>query len=327
MLRKSSYYEFDKEFKKNEKSLILGIDESGRGPLAGPLVVTGVILNPDFSHPEIQDSKKISVSKREELFQIIKNNSKKIYVEIIWEKDIDYLNILGSTIFCMKKILKESNEVKCKILIDGNKIIEDNDKIKFIVKGDSKSLSIAAASIIAKVTRDNLMNQYALIFPEYDLENNKGYGTKKHLDAIYMNGPTIIHRKSFNPTKKLIKSNKIYNIQKEYVMCERYAAIHLIRKGIFIEEFNYSKEKLGKISIIYFEGNKVIFSHILKMEKKDQFTRNLQLNIEKIKYLSDLFKIYCSEKGLSYNIRFDVICVTFISDNQYILKIKNGIKV
>ena len=138
---------------------------------------------------------------------------------------------------------------------------------------------------------------------------------------------TFIHRKSFNPTKKLIKSNKYYNIKKEQVICERYAAIYLIRKGIFIEEFNYSREKLGKISIIYFEGNKVIFSHVLKMKKKDQFTRNLQSNIENIKYLSELSKIYCSEKGLSYNIRFDVICVTLISDNQYILKIKNGIKV
>lgn len=183
---------------------IAGFDEVGRGPLAGPVVAACVFVDPDFKYKkeyiQINDSKKINEKKREKIFELIKREFRYIGVGICSPEEIDKLNILQASLLAMKKAY-ESIEISADyLLIDGNKKINDLDiPQKTIVKGDSSVLSIAAASIIAKVTRDRLMYDYDKIYPAYGFGKHKGYGTKQHLEAIKRFGICSIHRKSFKP--------------------------------------------------------------------------------------------------------------------------------
>jgi len=183
----------------------IGIDEAGRGPLAGPVVVAGVYLTKDII--DLNDSKQLSEKKRSELFPIIKENS--IYsISIISPEVIDEINILQATkkgmVEVAKAILKQKADIDV-LLIDGNQKI-DIDIIEQmpIIKGDSLSKSIAAASILAKVTRDKIMIEYAKQYPNYGLEKHKGYPTKDHIKAIEKHGVLDIHRKTFKPIKDMI---------------------------------------------------------------------------------------------------------------------------
>lgn len=183
----------------------IGIDEAGRGPLAGPVVVAGVYLKKDISG--LNDSKQISESKRSELFPIIKENS--LYsIAVISPKIIDEINILQATKKGMVEVAKNILNIKPNIdvlLIDGNQRInfEQIEQMP-IVKGDSLSKSIAAASILAKVTRDNIMIEYGKKYPNYGFEQHKGYPTKAHIKAIERYGVLDIHRKTFKPVKNLL---------------------------------------------------------------------------------------------------------------------------
>lgn len=192
--------EFDKEY-----GIVLGVDEAGRGPLAGPVVASAVLIkNYAEEFAEINDSKKLTEKKREKLYDIIVKNCY-VGVGIVDEKRIDEINILNATFEAMKKAVEEIKEKYDIILVDGNKKIKDLDKNQeAIVKGDSKSLAIAAASIIAKVTRDKIMLEYAKKYPNYEFEKHKGYGTKRHMELILKNGASEIHRKTF--LKKLLNS-------------------------------------------------------------------------------------------------------------------------
>ena len=168
-----------------------GIDEAGRGPLAGPVVASVVVFKPNTKIEGINDSKKLSEAKREELFDRIKEEG------IVNNEDIDKYNILNATYMAMKKALNCLKNTPDYLLIDAATIPGIDIHQKPIIKGDSKSISIAAASILAKVTRDNIMYQYDEIFPEYGFKSHKGYGTKEHYEAIEKYGITRIHRKSF----------------------------------------------------------------------------------------------------------------------------------
>ncbi|MFA5091576.1 MAG: ribonuclease HII [Candidatus Paceibacterota bacterium] len=188
---------------------MFGLDEVGRGPLAGPVVVCAVCINknhkiPDSLQKKINDSKKLTHVKRQEILKEIKNRSDiKYTIYKLGEKEIDKINILNTTLKAFKRAVmlleKKLNHKPDLILIDGNKIIKNlvNYKQQAIINGDSKVLSIALASIIAKEYRDNLMIKYAKQYPKYDFEINKGYGTKKHREAIKKFGICKIHRKSF----------------------------------------------------------------------------------------------------------------------------------
>ncbi|MCK5780606.1 MAG: ribonuclease HII [Psychrilyobacter sp.] len=189
--------EFDKEYGEN----IIGIDEAGRGPLAGPVVSSAVkIINYVEEFEMINDSKKLSEKKREYLFDIILENCE-VGVGLATEKEIDEINILNATFLSMRRAIEDLEAEGTKfdlILVDGNhKIREYNKPQEFVIKGDGKSLSIAAASIIAKVTRDRLMKKYDELYPEYGLGKHKGYGTKQHREALLTFGKTPCHRKSF----------------------------------------------------------------------------------------------------------------------------------
>ncbi|WP_338984827.1 ribonuclease HII [Fusobacterium nucleatum] len=191
-------YLYDLEYKN-----VIGVDEAGRGPLAGPVVAAAVILK-EYTEEldEINDSKKLTEKKREKLYDIIMKNFD-VAVGISTVEEIDKLNILNADFLAMRRALKDlkslKNEKEYTVLVDGNlKIKEYIGKQLPIVKGDAKSLSIAAASIIAKVTRDRLMQDLANIYPDYSFEKHKGYGTKTHIEAIKDKGAIEgVHRKVF----------------------------------------------------------------------------------------------------------------------------------
>ncbi|WP_338955544.1 ribonuclease HII [Fusobacterium nucleatum] len=200
-------YLYDLEYKN-----VIGVDEAGRGPLAGPVVAAAVILK-EYTEEldEINDSKKLTEKKREKLYDIIMKNFD-VAVGISTVEEIDKLNILNADFLAMRRALKDlkslKNEKEYTVLVDGNlKIKEYIGKQLPIVKGDAKSLSIAAASIIAKVTRDRLMKDLANIYPDYSFEKHKGYGTKAHIEAIKDKGAIEgVHRKVF--LRKILDETK-----------------------------------------------------------------------------------------------------------------------
>ncbi|TDT68084.1 RNase HII [Hypnocyclicus thermotrophus] len=195
-------YEFD-----NNYNYPIGVDEAGRGPLAGPVVAACVRINNYIEEFElINDSKKLTEKKREELFDTILANCE-VGIGIVDEKKIDEINILNATFLAMNIALSHIEIKNSIILVDGNKKIKNcNYNQKTIVKGDSKSLAIAAASIIAKVTRDKIMIEEAKKYPIYKFEKHKGYGTKEHRELLLKYGKSPIHRKSF--LNKILEKNK-----------------------------------------------------------------------------------------------------------------------
>ena len=177
---------------------ICGIDEAGRGPLAGPVVVASVIMPRDSMIEEVNDSKKLSEKKRELLYEQITKEAISYGVGIIWQNEIDELNILSATKKGLTNSLKELKVKPSVILVDALEHIDTlGIPYKSIIKGDAKAYSIAAASIIAKVTRDRIMRELAKDYPEYEFDVNKGYGTAKHIAAIRKNGLCPLHRRSF----------------------------------------------------------------------------------------------------------------------------------
>ncbi len=176
---------------------VAGVDEAGRGPLAGPVVAAAVIFPQDIFIAGINDSKKLSSSRREELLEIIQRKALSFAVGIVDEKEIDRINILRATFKAMRMAIGSLSIHPEHLLIDGGPLPEKIYPQTAIVKGDQKSFSIAAASIVAKVVRDRMMVKYDKEYPQYGFARHKGYGTKEHVNAIRKYGPCEIHRRSF----------------------------------------------------------------------------------------------------------------------------------
>lgn len=189
--------EFDKSFLSKSVKVLAGVDEAGRGPLAGPVVAAVAIFDEKTNIPKINDSKKLTPKVREELYDEIIKHAVSYGVGIVHQKEIDEINILQATLKAMQLAVAELKTTPDLILIDGNKSFNSKIPTKTIVKGDSKSFSIAAASILAKVTRDRIMIAESKKHPEYIWHKNKGYGTHEHRDAILKFGVTPLHRMSF----------------------------------------------------------------------------------------------------------------------------------
>jgi ribonuclease HII len=181
--------------------LIAGVDEVGRGPLAGPVVACALILIPRCSLKGLDSSKRLSPKKRRELYPLIRKNVLAIGLGRVGEKKIDEINILKATHLAMKRAILHLGLKPDLLLVDGFEIPGIQIAQQAIVRGDEKSASIAAASIIAKVTRDNLMLRYHKRYPEYGFCHHKGYGTKRHLEALKGYGPSHIHRKTFSQVR------------------------------------------------------------------------------------------------------------------------------
>ena len=191
-------YMYERELRENGITLIAGVDEVGRGPLIGPVVAAAVILPENFELKGLTDSKKLSEKKREEYYEIIKKEAIAIGVGIISEKRIDEINIYEATKEAMKEAINNLSVKPEHVLIDAMPL-ELGIETTSIIKGDLLSRTISAASVIAKVTRDRMLYEMDKEYPMYDLKNNKGYGTKKHLEAIKEYGITKYHRLSYKP--------------------------------------------------------------------------------------------------------------------------------
>lgn len=190
-------WQIEEEYFAKGAQLICGIDEAGRGPLAGPVCAAAVILPRGLEIPGLNDSKKLTDKKRRELFPIIKEQALAYGIAFADHKEIDEINILQATFLAMKRALAQLQPKPDQLLIDGNRTTDFGIPAVAVVKGDSLSASIAAASVLAKVTRDDYMEKLALEYPQYAFEVHKGYGTKAHYAALEVNGPSPLHRMTF----------------------------------------------------------------------------------------------------------------------------------
>ena len=189
---------------KEGASFIAGVDEVGRGPLAGPVVAAAVILPKDIEDLGFDDSKKLSASKREEIYRLIQEKAIAIGIGIVDADIIDQVNIYQASRLAMQQAVSELKIQPDYLLIDAMKIDVNTPQIG-IIKGDAKSISIAAASIVAKQVRDQMMQEFDELYPGYDFSNNAGYGTPKHLEGLKIKGICPIHRKTFAPIKYFLK--------------------------------------------------------------------------------------------------------------------------
>lgn len=197
ILRVKSMWTRENELIKSGYKLICGVDEAGRGPLAGPVFAAAVILPEGEIIEGINDSKKLTPKRREELYDIICQKAVAWASASADEKVIDDINILNATFLAMKNAIEKLPIKPSFVLVDGNRLPDISIPSEAVVKGDSKSINIAAASIIAKVERDRYITEMAKLYPEYGFEKHKGYGTKAHTEAILKYGPSPIHRQTF----------------------------------------------------------------------------------------------------------------------------------
>lgn len=190
-------WEFEDSLMEKGIVSICGVDEAGRGPLAGPVCAAAVILPPHLEIPGLNDSKKLTDKRRRELFPIIKEQAIAYGVGLASHEEIDEINILQATFLAMRRAIDQLEGKAEFALIDGNRETDFGIPVQTIVKGDSRSASIAAASILAKVTRDDIMEAMAAQYPQYGFAIHKGYGTKAHYEALRTYGPSPIHRMTF----------------------------------------------------------------------------------------------------------------------------------
>ncbi|ABP67733.1 Ribonuclease H [Caldicellulosiruptor saccharolyticus DSM 8903] len=192
-----NYFELEENLLKEGYRFICGVDEAGRGPLAGPVFAAAVIMDREIIIEGVRDSKKLTPKKREKLFEEIVKESITYSVAMVDNKTIDEININNATFLAMKNAIEALELVPDIVLVDGYEIPDLNLPQKALIKGDRKSYSIACASILAKVSRDRFITQISSLYPVYKFEKHKGYGTKEHIRLILEYGPCEIHRKSF----------------------------------------------------------------------------------------------------------------------------------
>jgi len=294
----------DKKIWESGIQYLAGVDEAGRGPLAGPVVACAVVLPQNFFHPEINDSKKLSEKKREEMYDFLINNCTCYGTGVIHEKEIDKTNILKSSLKAMKIAVENLSQQPERIIVDGNQIPDVEPKPYAVVSGDSTSLSIAAASIIAKVTRDRIMREYHEKYPVYGFDRHKGYGTQHHIERIKENGISPIHRISF--CNKFIIDGDRVGIGK---YGEDIACNYISKRGFRILERNFRKER-GEIDIIAEHQGMLVFIEV-KTNKKGGFgDPEYRVTLKKQIQLSKTATLYLVEHDIrDRDCRFDVIAI------------------
>ncbi|WP_009962007.1 ribonuclease HII [Verrucomicrobium spinosum] len=197
-------FRYEMELRQEGHQVVAGVDEAGRGPLAGPVSVAAVILPDDFTHAELHDSKQLTELRRERIYDELMGRADVLWCHVMVEVDeIDRINILQATRMGMRRAVQGLSMLPHAVLIDGTPVPDFPVPHRALVKGDALSLSIAAASVIAKVARDRLMRQAALDYPVYGFDQHKGYGTPEHLEALRRHGPCPLHRRSFSPVSQL----------------------------------------------------------------------------------------------------------------------------
>jgi len=313
---------YEKKYWKKGLKYIVGIDEAGRGPLAGPVVAACVILDKSFNISGVNDSKKISAKKREELYPQIIKNAIDVSVGIASEKEIDSINILQATFLAMKRALGNLKYKPEQILIDGPysniKIIP----VENIIKGDSLSLSIAAASIVAKVKRDMLMKEYDLIFPQYGFAKHKGYGTKLHVETLKKYKATPIHRQSFKIVNSYLpKYNFFLKNNKMAQLGSNFVATTFIKKGYTLKNKHINIDRIDDVvDYLYQNIKEKIFLKIITKYRNI----NYSLGNTRIKDYNEyilLIEKNIIKKDLKKKIKFNVILIEFFHNKNPFIKV------
>lgn len=199
---------FENKAKRLGHSVIAGVDEAGRGPLAGPVVAAAVVLPDGFSLPGLTDSKKLSANQREQFYSVIHEKAVCAASFIVEPEVIDSMNILRASLMAMEGALSKLSPRPDYVIVDGNRPVKWAGAQRTLVKGDSLSLSVAAASVVAKVERDMIMRKLALAWPEYGFDRHKGYAVAEHLEAIVKHGPCPAHRKTFRGVRERLPAKE-----------------------------------------------------------------------------------------------------------------------
>ena len=285
--------------------LVAGIDEVGRGPLAGPVVAAAVILPKECKIEGVNDSKKLSAKKREELYDIILEKAVSYGIGIVSNERIDEINILQATYEAMREALSQLKPKADYILADAVTIPMVSTPQRGIVKGDAKSMSIGAASIVAKVYRDRMMEAYDEVYPGYGFASNKGYGAAEHLEGIRKQGITPIHRKTF--VKNFLPQDGETTSDKGH-RGEALAAKQMEKMGYEILKRNYYALK-GEIDIIAKKDNYIVFTEVKYRQSEEMGTPAEAVDYKKQQNIIRAAKVYMAENCLleeGYDFRFDV---------------------
>ena len=285
--------------------LIAGIDEVGRGPLAGPVVAAAVILPKECKIEGVNDSKKLSAKKREELYDIILEKAVSYGIGVVSNERIDEINILQATYEAMREALSQLKPKAEYILADAVTIPMVSTPQRGIIKGDAKSMSIGAASIVAKVYRDRMMEAYEEVYPGYGFASNKGYGAAEHIEGIRKQGITPIHRKTF--VKNFLPQDGDTATDKGH-RGEVLAAKQMEKMGYEILERNFHALK-GEIDIIAKKDNVIVFTEVKYRKNEKMGTPAEAVNHWKQQHIIRAAKAYIAQKCLmemGYDFRFDV---------------------
>ena len=285
--------------------LIAGIDEVGRGPLAGPVVAAAVILPKECKIEGVNDSKKLSAKKREELYDIILEKAVSYGIGVVSNERIDEINILQATYEAMREALSQLKPKADYILADAVTIPMVSTPQRGIVKGDAKSMSIGAASIVAKVYRDRMMEAYEEVYPGYGFASNKGYGAAEHIEGIRKQGITPIHRRTF--VKNFLPQDGDTTTDKGH-RGEALAAKQMEKMGYEILERNFHALK-GEIDIIAKKDNTIVFTEVKYRKNEEMGTPAEAVNHWKQQHIIRAAKAYIAQKCLmemGYDFRFDV---------------------
>jgi len=285
--------------------LVAGIDEVGRGPLAGPVVAAAVILPKECKIEGVNDSKKLSAKKREELYDIILEKAVSYGIGIVSNERIDEINILKATYEAMREALSQLKPKADYILADAVTIPMVSTPQRGIIKGDAKSMSIGAASIVAKVYRDRMMEAYEEVYPGYGFASNKGYGAAEHIEGLKKLGPTPIHRRTF--LKNLLPQEGDTTTDKGH-RGEALAAKQMEKMGYEILERNFHALK-AEIDIIAKKDNTIVFTEVKYRKSEEMGTPAEAVGYQKQQNIIRGAKVYMAQNCLleeGYDFRFDV---------------------
>ena len=306
-------------------ALIAGVDEAGRGPLAGPVVAATVILDEQNRISGLADSKKLTAKKREKLFQEIMQHAE-VGIGVVDVEEIDKNNILKATQKAMYKAMGALKTKPDKALIDGYALPNQIIPNKGIIGGDDKIDCIRAASIIAKVTRDRMMQQYDIIFPEFGFARHKGYGTILHMEKLSEYKACPIHRKSFKPVNENLPTITWLKSQRRIGQWgERLAALEYFNNGYKIHALNHYCAPYGEIDIIAEKDNELVFAEVKTAARKTLGGVEGQVDEVKLQHLSNAIDKYIMDNEIQNDIRLDVFAVR-LGKNGPVLKHFKGIE-
>ncbi|MCF7808509.1 MAG: ribonuclease HII [Candidatus Marinimicrobia bacterium] len=296
--------------------VIAGVDEAGRGPLAGPVVAAAVILDPDNTPAGLKDSKLLSPKRRTELAKQIRATSKAVGIGMVHEQEIDRTNILRATLKAMFRAIEDLDIRPDHVRVDGNRPIPElKIQQETIIGGDKSVTEISAASIIAKTTRDQMMISYDVLFPEYGFSSHKGYGSQKHMEALRAKGRCPIHRRSFSPVAQASNENYQY-FQRESAygrMGEVIAGMYLVRHGYILMEHGFHAGRDGEIDLIVTDGTTLSFIEVKSFAGRPDDEEALErVTLAKQDQIARVAEAFLQNDTIQeQDYRFDIMTVNF----------------